>query len=141
MKPLKKLAIDTFYVQNKMDLLLTMQGTSMHPTIPEGWKVKIANTPINQIRTGDIVVFSNNTFNCHRLYGKFTWNDRTYLIHKGDARETGYGCFEAQHLVGKVTAVFDAEDRPILDTHWQKSFFSLIRMRILGILHLYLIPN
>jgi len=138
MEALQKAEVGKFYINSKGSTIATVLGESMFPIIQDGWKVKIKPVNTKEIACGDVIAFGQNNLICHRLFGKFKWNKKIYLIHKGDSKNAPCGLFEEKDLVGKITEVFDKDDNKINEERWQKSFDYSVKMRLIGYIYLLL---
>ena len=99
--------------------IVSLKGKSMHPTLKDGYKVKLKTVELNEINCGDIVIFAKDKMTCHRIIGKFRWLKKIYFIHSGDA-VSSHGVFAQDDLVGKVVDVIDKQGNKIDKTIWQR---------------------
>ena len=69
--------INSLYIKSKKEgTIVTIEGNSMHPTLKDGWKIKVKPVDKKEISYNDVVVFKQKRMICHRLIGKFIFNKK-----------------------------------------------------------------
>ncbi len=88
----------------KGELLLSVKGTSMLPTIYPDTKISVVKAEGNVV-VGEIVVFSHSGYEhiiVHRVYKKKVINGDAKLITKGDSAFTPDKPISLDKIIGKV---------------------------------------
>ncbi len=84
---------------------ITVAGSSMAPSLPEGSQVAVASMRLEELRPGDIVLFetpSGRTI--HRLITSASIGGRHVVFHRGD-NGGGIGMADAGAVMGKAVAI------------------------------------
>ncbi len=90
--------------------ILTVQGGSMEPVLPEGTQVMVAKTDPSDVQPGDVIVIvSDDTLVTHRVIDRHEVDDRLVFVEKGDA-EKGHRTIDSRSIIAKVVAI-SAENR------------------------------
>src|SRR6266436_8225020 len=86
---------------------LRVHGTSMQPWMRSKDIALIRQTPIENVRCGDVVLFrrENHLF-VHRIVKKQGSLEAAQLLSKGDAHPTTDGILEEQELLGRVVRIY-----------------------------------
>ena len=64
---------------------ITLRGSSMHPTLRDGWILHVRSLPAEQLRIGDIGAFVHGgLLTIHRLVWKKRTEEGTRLVFQGD---------------------------------------------------------
>ncbi|MCM8792019.1 MAG: signal peptidase I [Candidatus Omnitrophica bacterium] len=119
------------------NLLFTLLGNSMYPTLKSGWKAKLKSINPEEIKEGDIVIFSAKKIVCHRIIGKFRWNKKYYFIHKGDNQYMG-AVFKEDMLIAKVVEVYDENNKMVDKERWQRRTLLPLSNKLLSYTYLLL---
>jgi signal peptidase I len=85
-------------------LQITVGGYSMFPYLQNGDDVLIKKEPINNLKTGDIIVFcSGKKLIAHRIITFRKANSQTKIITKGDSLIIFDNPITAEQYIGKIT--------------------------------------
>jgi hypothetical protein len=101
-------------------IALRVQGTSMLPWVRSQDIALIRQTPMENVRCGDVVLFrrENHLF-VHRIVKKQGSVEAAQLLSKGDAHPTTDGILEEQELLGRVVRIYRNGRRIDLDAPGQ----------------------
>ncbi len=103
----------------------------MHPTIKDGWKVKITRVNPNDIRRGDIIIFYDSDLTCHRVLWKWKEGDKLFFLHKGD-RSYIPKVTSAETVIGRTEEVRNLDSVKVDNKLWQRQgIFSSFYNRII----------
>ena len=110
---------NVFFIESK--------GYSMYPFLRNRSKVLVKETPFNNLKVGDIIVYrSSSQMICHRLVRKLDQGDNKILYVRGDAaRGLGEPVTE-QMLIGKVVGITKDNRVIMLTGKWRKIINILI---------------
>jgi signal peptidase I len=72
-------------LQRTGSAVITINGTSMHPTLQMGWRVYLRPATGDDVRVGEIAVFRGERYlTVHRLVFRHRTRDRVRLVFRGD---------------------------------------------------------
>jgi len=101
-------------------IALRVQGTSMLPWVRPRDIALIRQTPMENVRCGDVVLFRReNDLFVHRIVKKQGSLEAARLLSKGDAHPTTDGLLEEQELLGRVVRIYRNGRRIDLDAPGQ----------------------
>jgi signal peptidase I len=85
--------------------IISVNGTSMHPTLQFGWRVYLRPARGEELRIGDIAVFRGERYlTIHRLVWKEGTGDSMQLVFRGDYNRLRERV-DASAVIGRVVAV------------------------------------
>lgn len=93
---------------NKTEDLLFFEtsGFSMWPFIRQGEKLVIKKAPVDDLRSGDIILYrANNQLACHRLVKKIRTKDGYLLYARGDNSNSPSELVTESMFLGKVIGI------------------------------------
>ena len=106
-------------LKSNLPVRVRTQGTSMLPFIRTGDYVVIKPTRWQEVKVGDIIVYSDNAQGnifCHRLVKK----QDSILTPKGDSHIQGYERILQDSLLGKVIYIESGRNKICLETPFQR---------------------
>ena len=107
-------------LKRRSRIALRVQGTSMLPWVRPQDIALIRQTPLENVRCGDIVLFrrENHLF-VHRIVKKQGSLEAAQFLSKGDAHPAPDGILEEQELLGRVVRIYRHGRRIDLDAPGQ----------------------
>jgi signal peptidase I len=99
-------------LQDRGQVFLRVYGTSMLPWVRPGDVAILRKISPDEIRRGDIVLFRReNRIFVHRKVERFTWNERVFLVTKGDANPHADGIIVPSEILGRVERIYRGSRR------------------------------
>jgi signal peptidase I len=135
----KKYKLDNYYFKH-IGGRIKFSGKCMEPQLKENFKVEVNPMPIDKVKIGDIIVFGQDLFTCHRVIGKANLLGKIYLIQKGDNNFFG-GVAESKNFIGRVSKILDDKGNEVDILQRNDNFDSANRLLIYAYLILYLIKR
>ncbi|MFH1617701.1 MAG: signal peptidase I [Candidatus Margulisiibacteriota bacterium] len=86
-------------------------GNSMHPTLKPGDVLFLRDTPLEELRRGDVIIFrGDEKIVCHRFFGSKKIGGQTFFLERGDNVAFVHS-WQADRYLSKVEEAYRGKEK------------------------------